>query len=428
MIARLVEGPLMVIATGGGAFMDADTRALILARCTAVWLDGDVDVLAERVGRRRHRPLLEGKDARTLLQGLAEARNPVYAEAHFAVRTDAQPHAKVVDRIGRGAGGVIRIGPLDGAALPPGRHFLVTDDNVAAAGWPDRLGADFAGRFILTPGEASKTLATVERLLDAMLEAGIGRNDCVVAVGGGMVGDVAGFAAALLKRGCRWAAVPTSLLAQADAAIGGKTAINTRQGKNLVGAFHAPAAVLIDPTTLATLPAAELRAGYAEVVKYGLIADPDFFAWCEANGAALIAGDEAARLHAIETCVRAKSAIVAADPRDESGQRALLNFGHSFGHAIEVETGIRHGEAVAIGMAMALRLSVERGLCPAEDAGRAIGHLARVGLPVENPIDPDRLAARMAHDKKGGALVLTRGIAEPFWPSLPPPPPRPRGR
>lgn len=309
---------------------------------------------------------------------------------------------------------MIRIGPLGGAALPPGRHFLVTDDNVAAAGWPERLGADFAGRFILAPGEASKTLATVERLLDAMLEAGIARNDCVVAVGGGVVGDVAGFAAALLKRGCRWAAVPTSLIAQADAAIGGKTAVNARQGKNLIGAFHDPAAVLIDPATLATLPAAELRAGYAEVVKYGLIADPDFFAWCEANGAAVIAGDEAARRYAIETCVRAKTAIVEADPRDESGVRATLNFGHSFGHAIEAETGMRHGEAVAIGMAMALRLSVERGLCPPEDAERALAHLASVGLPVDSAVDPDRLAWRMAHDKKAGALVLTRGIGRAF--------------
>jgi 3-dehydroquinate synthase len=309
---------------------------------------------------------------------------------------------------------MIRIGPLDGAALPSGRHFLVTDDNVTAAGWPDRLGADFAGRFILAPGEASKTLATVERLLDAMLEAGIGRNDCVVAVGGGVVGDVAGFAAALLKRGCRWAAVPTSLIAQADAAIGGKTAVNTRQGKNLVGAFHAPAAILIDPATLATLPETELRAGYAEVVKYGLIADPDFFAWCEANGAALIAGDEAARLYAIETCVNAKTAVVAADPQDRSGVRALLNFGHSFGHAVEAETGVRHGEAVAIGMAMALRRSVERGLCPAEDADRAIAHLESVGLPVDCDVDPNRLARRMAHDKKGGALVLVRGIGRAF--------------
>ena len=300
------------------------------------------------------------------------------------------------------------------ARLPPGRLFLVTDSNVEAAGWPDRLGADFTGRHILPAGEAGKTLSEVGRLLDALLDAGIGRDDRVVAVGGGAVGDVAGFAAALLKRGTNWIAVPTSLIGQADAAIGGKTGVNARQGKNLIGAFHAPSLVLIDPATLATLPAAELRAGYAEVVKYGLIGDPAFFAWCEANGAALIAGDGAARLHAIETCVRAKAALVAGDERDTKGKRALLNFGHSFGHAIEAETGMRHGEAVAIGMALAFRLSVERGLCPAADSDRAIAHLAAIGLPTVTDLDPARLAARMAHDKKGG-LVLTRGIGKAFF-------------
>ena len=312
---------------------------------------------------------------------------------------------------------MIRIGEglIGAAALPPhGRLFLVTDENVAAAGWPDRLGADFAGRMVLRPGEASKSLAQVEALLDAMIDAGIGRADHVVAVGGGVVGDVAGFAAAILKRGCNWIVVPTSLLAQADAAIGGKTAVNAARGKNLIGAFHAPALVLIDPDALATLPARELRAGYAEVVKYGLIGDADFFAWCEANGAAIIADDKAARLHAIETCVKAKTALVAGDERDTGGRRALLNFGHSFGHAIEAETGLPHGEAVAIGMAMAFELSVERGLCPPADAARAIAHLAAVGLPVTTDVAPARLAARMAHDKKGGALVLTRGIGRAF--------------
>lgn len=311
---------------------------------------------------------------------------------------------------------MIRIGAglIGEAALPAERLFLVTDENVEAAGWPDRLGAAFAGRFTLAPGETSKTLADVERLLDALIEAGIGRGDHVVAVGGGVVGDVAGFAAALLKRGTNWVAVPTSLIAQADSAIGGKTGVNARQGKNLIGAFHPPALVLIDPAALDTLPVAEMRAGYAEVVKYGLIGDPAFFAWCEANGAALIAGDRAARLHAIEICVAAKAAYVRGDERDTEGRRALLNFGHSFGHAIEAETGIRHGEAVAIGMATAFQLSVERGLCPAGDAERAIAHLASVGLPTATEVAPERVAQRMAHDKKGGALVLTRGIGKAF--------------
>jgi 3-dehydroquinate synthase len=312
---------------------------------------------------------------------------------------------------------MIRIGHglIGEAALPrDGRLFLVTDENVAAAGWPDRLGADYAGRVVLAPSEASKTLARVEALLDAMIEAGIGREDHVVAVGGGVVGDVAGFAAALLKRGCGWICVPTSLLAQVDSCVGGKTGVNARQGKNLIGAFHPPALVLIDPAALDTLPPDELRAGYAEIVKYGLIGDPDFFAWCEANGGALLAGDAPARLFAIETCIRAKTALVAGDERDTRGRRALLNFGHSFGHAIEAETGLRHGEAVAIGMAMAFRLSVQRGLCPADDAERVTAHLAAVGLPVRIGLDPARLAARMAHDKKGDILVLTRGIGRAF--------------
>jgi len=305
-------------------------------------------------------------------------------------------------------------GLIGRAALPEGRLFLVTDENVLAAGWPDRLGADFAGSFVLTPGEASKSLAQVEHLLDAMIDAGIRRTDHVVAVGGGMVGDVAGFAASILKRGCLWIAVPTTLLAQADSAIGGKTGVNARQGKNLIGAFHPPSLVLIDPEALDTLPERELRAGYAEVVKYGLIGDPDFFAWCETNGQALLAGDKAARLYAIETCLAAKARAVAGDERDTMGQRALLNFGHSFGHAIEAETGLRHGEAVAIGIMMAFELSVERGLCPPEDAARALAHFEAVGLPVTTDVDSARLDRRMAHDKKGGTLVLTRGIGRAF--------------
>jgi len=310
-----------------------------------------------------------------------------------------------------------------GALLPAGgRSFVVTDANVAAAGWADRVAASLGGpvaTHVVDPGERSKSLGELERLLDALLEAGIERGDRVVAVGGGVVGDLAGLAAALVKRGCRLVQVPTSLLAQADAAIGGKTAINTRQGKNLIGAFHRPEAVLVDLATLRTLPERELRAGYAEVVKYGLIGDAPFFAWCEQAAGALLAGDEAARRHAITTSVRAKAAAVAADERDANGERALLNFGHSFGHAIEAETGLPHGEAVATGMALAFRLSARRGLCAAADAERVEAHLAAVGLPTRlGRADPVRLAARMAQDKKCRdgrlRLVLARGIGAAF--------------
>jgi 3-dehydroquinate synthase len=296
-----------------------------------------------------------------------------------------------------------------------GRLVVVTDQQVWEAQGERLRASGFEIALVAVPaGEASKSWGQLEALVDRLIALGVGRGDPIVAFGGGMIGDLAGFAASILKRGVPYVQVPTTLLAQVDSSVGGKTAINAPAGKNLVGAFHQPAAVLIDPATLDTLPERELRAGYAEVVKYGLIGDPVFFAWCEADGAALLAGDTDARLHAIETCVRAKAAIVAQDERETSGRRALLNFGHTFGHAIEAETGMLHGEAVAIGMAMAFRLSVERGLCPAQDAERAIAHLEAGGLPTATRLDPARLAARMRHDKKGGALVLTRGIGKAF--------------
>jgi 3-dehydroquinate synthase len=307
--------------------------------------------------------------------------------------------------------------------LPPGRFFLVSDRNVEAAGWLRRVEVALAprvvGTYVLPPGEENKNFSRLEKLLEVMLEARVERSDHLVAIGGGMVGDLAGLSAALLKRGCGFVQVPTSLLAQADAAIGGKTAVNTRQGKNLIGAFHAPATVIADIDTLATLPRDELCAGYAEVVKYGLIGDARFFDWCEAHADALLAGDERALLHAVETSLRAKIRHVVGDERDLSGQRALLNFGHSFGHAIETETGMRHGEAVALGMVLAFRLSAQRGHCPQADAERVATHLARVGLPTRlEGIAPARLAERMGHDKKRESgrlrLVLARRIGEAF--------------
>lgn len=326
------------------------------------------------------------------------------------IRIDAGPYPVLIGRALLG-----EAEPL----LPAGRRFLVTDRNVAAAGWPERLGARIDLVHALDPGEANKTLPAAERLIHALLDAGIERGDSVLALGGGMVGDVAGLAAALTKRGCRLVQLPTTLLAMVDASVGGKTGVNTRHGKNMIGAFHDPEMVIADIDTLATLPAAELRAGYAEIVKYGLVGDAGFFGWCESNGRALIGGDEEARLHAIETCVRAKIAAVRGDERDRSGRRALLNFGHSFGHAIEAETGIAHGLAVAIGMAMAFRLSLARGLCPAEDVARVTAHLTETGLPTQpSGLDAGALGRRIDQDKKadGGRirLILTRGIGQAF--------------
>jgi 3-dehydroquinate synthase len=325
---------------------------------------------------------------------------------------------------------LIEDGLLDNAgdALRPyargGRLFVVTDEEVWAA-QGERLRASGLDIELVTvpAGEGSKSWPELERVVDSLLRLGIERSDHVVAFGGGMIGDLTGFAASIVKRGCNFVQVPTTLLAQVDSSVGGKTAINAAAGKNMVGAFHQPAAVLIDPTTLATLDPRQLRAGYAEVVKYGLISDPAFFAWCEANGAALLSGDAEARRHAIETSVRAKAAIVGEDERETSGRRALLNLGHTFGHAFEAEAGfsdrLLHGEAVALGMVLAFRFSTERGLCSPEHAERVAAHLAAVGLPTRPEIGtPAALIAHMAQDKKKSAgrvpFILAGGIGEAF--------------
>jgi 3-dehydroquinate synthase len=325
-----------------------------------------------------------------------------------------------------------RVGEVLAPYARGGRLVVVTDRNVFKA-----QGADFAAGLeaagispdgiVIEPGEASKDWSHLARLVDDLLARGVERGDHIVALGGGVIGDLAGFAAAILKRGCGLIQVPTSLLAMVDSSVGGKTGINVTAGKNMVGAFHQPSLVVIDPDCLDTLPQRELRAGYAEVVKYGLIGDPAFFAWCEDNGAALLAGAPAARDQAIRTCVAAKADIVAEDERETGGRRALLNLGHTFGHALEAAAGfsdrLLHGEAVAIGMALAFRFSADRGLCREEDAERVAAHLAGVGLPTSlsqagAEAEPEMLTARMLHDKKALdgrlRLILARGIGEAF--------------
>ncbi|HEY7810746.1 MAG TPA: 3-dehydroquinate synthase [Allosphingosinicella sp.] len=315
-----------------------------------------------------------------------------------------------------------------GEALAPfargGRLIVVTDEQVWAA-QGRRLEASGLRLEVIPvpPGEGSKSWQQLEKLIERLLALEVERSDHLLAFGGGMIGDLTGFAASVLKRGCPYVQVPTTLLAQVDSSVGGKTAINAGAGKNMVGSFHQPAAVLIDPLTLDTLHPRQLRAGYAEVVKYGLIGDPDFFAWCEQHGAALLAGDVEARVHAIETSVRAKAAIVAEDERETKGRRALLNLGHTFGHALEAEAGfsdrLLHGEAVSVGMALAFAFSARRGLCSEADADRVGAHLASVGLPVRPEFGtPASLVAHMAGDKKksGGRVpfILARGIGQAF--------------
>jgi 3-dehydroquinate synthase len=277
------------------------------------------------------------------------------------------------------------------------------------------------------PGEGSKSWDGLQSLVGALLDREIERSECVIALGGGVVGDLVGFAASIVKRGCGVIQIPTTLLSQVDSSVGGKTAINVPQGKNLIGAFHQPRLVLIDPEVLRTLPDRELRAGYAEVLKYGLIGDAAFYDWLDANLSAVMARDPAALEYAIATSVRAKAAVVAADEHETTGVRALLNFGHTFGHALEAETGfsdrLLHGEAVAAGMGLAMRFSAGRGLCSVEDATKVAEHLTRADLPTGARAGGlnatgETLAAHMAHDKKreGGRVpfLLSRGIGEAF--------------
>ena len=281
---------------------------------------------------------------------------------------------------------------------------------------------------IIAPGEASKSFPVLANGCERLLQMQIERGDLIIAFGGGVVGDFSGFAAAILRRGMDFVQIPTTLLAQVDSSVGGKTGINTGQGKNLVGCFHQPRLVLIDTDVLHTLPERELRAGYAEVVKYGLIDDPVFFAWLEEYGERLLAGDDQARTHAIATSCRAKARIVAQDEK-EGGVRALLNLGHTFGHALEAFAGydgsLLHGEAISIGMVMAFELSEQLGLCNKGAGARVEAHFKKQGLPTrikDLPHSPgptkDQLLATMAQDKKvaGGKLVfiMARDIGESF--------------
>lgn len=319
------------------------------------------------------------------------------------------------------------------AILPGARCAVVTDQNVAALHLaPLKVSLEdkglFLGDAVVAAGESSKSFPVLGRLCETLLKLGVERGDCVIALGGGVVGDLAGFAASILRRGVRLVQIPTTLLAQVDSSVGGKTGIDMPQGKNLIGTFHQPSLVLADISTLSTLPAREFRAGYAEVMKYGLLGDSPFFAWLEQTWPQVFSDEGSERLKAIETSIRSKAAIVEADEREESGTRALLNLGHTFGHALEAFAGysdrLLHGEAIAIGMRLAFAYSVEQGLCAAEDAARVERHLAAVGLPSKIADVPGKapstgqLLRLMAQDKKvkGGklALVLVRGIGQAF--------------
>jgi 3-dehydroquinate synthase len=329
-----------------------------------------------------------------------------------------------------GAGLIDQAGERIAPFLKRRRTVVVSDETVWAL-HGERLTAALSGALIevlpiiVPPGEQTKSFAGLENLCDRLLSLELDRGDVITAFGGGVVGDLAGFAAAIYKRGVDFVQIPTTLLAQVDSSVGGKTAIDTPRGKNLVGAFHQPRLVLADLDVLSTLPDREMRAGYAEVIKYGLLGDFGFFEWLEASGAAVLSRDPDALSRAVARSVEMKAEIVAED-ETEQGRRALLNLGHTFGHALEAETGygaaLLHGEAVAAGQALAFRFSAAQGLCTSQEAMRAGAAISAAGLPTTlaevaaAPFDAGRLVAHMGQDKKaqGGRLtfVLARALGE----------------
>ncbi len=466
VVARLLREKQRVLATGGGAFMMPQTREQISRHGLSIWLKADLDVLLRRVRKRNNRPLLSNADAEDTMRRLMAERYPAYGEADFTIYSGEGPHEAVVETIiaelETGLAAIDRLASpaprasvrveLDKRAYDiligpdlianAGEHIahvapgaacaIVTDTNLAREHLPalqaslDRVGVRHAA-IIVQAGESSKCWSVFAHVCDSIIGARMERGDMVVALGGGVVGDLAGFAAATIRRGMRFAQIPTSLLAQVDSSVGGKTAINSEHGKNLIGAFYQPALVLADTGALATLPLREFRAGYAEVVKYGLIDDAPFFEWLERNWRGVFErGPELTE--AIRKSCASKASVVARD-ETEQDDRALLNFGHTFGHALESLThydGSRlvHGEGVAIGSACAMRFSARLGHASDADAQRVDAHLREVGLPTRIRhiagwnAGADQILDAMYQDKKvqRGALtfILARGIGQSF--------------
>jgi len=369
VIRRLLAGDPLVLAFGGGAFMDKETRAAARAEAVSVWLRCPLNTLVRRVSGRDHRPLLADGDPSDILQRLIDQRYPIYAEADVIIdcgeESPDSTTSKVLDALLAwqpprrlsvvlpstsyelviGDDLLARAGALLAPVLPQKRAVVVTDATVAELHLPAlQRGLDATGiamqHIVVPSGEASKNLQSYLSVVDQLLEARVERRTTVIALGGGVVGDLAGFAAATTLRGLPFVQIPTTLLSQVDSSVGGKTGVNTPRGKNLVGAFYQPRMVLADTATLATLPPRELRAGYAEIAKAGLIGDAAFFAWCEHYGAGVVGGDRDAQAEAIKRACAFKAAVVGDDEREEkpSDGRALLNLGHTFGHALRRNT------------------------------------------------------------------------------------------
>ena len=448
-IDALTKLDSVVIATGGGAVISPINREHLADRGCVVYLKTSVGQQLERTKHSKQRPLLNTPDPEARLRSLMEYRSPLYESiADITISTDGQRVNAVCDaivsqlnqrmpnntmqRVDIDLGDrsyPILIGPdlltnqkLLSETISARNVFVVTNNRVGPL-YLDRLLNSLSDKrtasIQLPDGELHKTLTTVSTIFDALVAARMNRDAAIVALGGGVVGDMAGFAAACYQRGIDYVQVPTTLLAQVDSSVGGKTAVDHPGGKNLIGAFHQPRAVIADTSTLSTLPDRELRAGLAEVVKYGFIRDREFLDWIEANTQALLNRDPQALAHAIKRSCEIKAEVVGIDER-EQGLRAILNFGHTFGHAIETATGYGewlHGEAIATGMLLAADMSARLGWLSTDDSQRVARVIKQLGLPIEAPkIGPQKALELMGMDKKvlGGKirLVLLKSLGE----------------
>lgn len=457
VIRRLLKQSSIILATGGGAFMHDKTRALLKEKATTVWLHCNVDTLLERVSNHTHRPLLNTGDKREILSNLITLRYPIYAEADLTIPChdnsvettltqilltleQAQKMRTLPIKLSNTQYNVL-IGPnlleQAGSLLTPilaqKKVFIISDETVAALylkTLTDSL--DLAHiqyeAILVPPGENTKSIKYFEQVTNALLEKNIERKTPVIALGGGVTGDLSGFAAASVLRGVPFIQIPTTLLSQVDSSVGGKTGINTPTGKNLLGAFYQPQIVIADTQTLNTLPPRELLAGYAEIVKAGLIDDPELFAWCEENGEKILSKDHHYLDEAVERACAFKARIIKNDEFEQnSNGRNLLNLGHSLGHTLEAELGydgrILHGEAVALGCCLIFKLCTRMGVCPQEDTDRVLHHFKAVGLPtaikdIPTVFKAANLLKHLQHDKKvknGKILfVLVNGIGKSF--------------
>ncbi|CAI3926732.1 3-dehydroquinate synthase [Commensalibacter communis] len=457
VIRRLIKQSPIILATGGGAFMHPKTRALLKEKTTTIWLHCNVETLLERISHHTHRPLLNSGDKHEILSNLMATRYPVYAEADLIIpchdnkiettltqilltlerasnmRTlpiqlsDTQYNVMIGSQLLEQAGALIS--PI----LSQKKVFIIADENVAALHLQTLTDSLCHAQIhyetiLIPPGENTKSFKHFERVINQLLEKNIERKTPIIALGGGVTGDLSGFAAASVLRGVPFIQIPTTLLSQVDSSVGGKTGINTSTGKNLVGAFYQPQIVIADAQTLDTLPHRELVAGYAEIVKAGLIDDPELFQWCEENGQKILSKDHQYIDEAVERACAFKARIIKNDEFEQSSKgRNLLNLGHSLGHTLEAELEydgrILHGEAVALGCCLIFKLCTRLGLCPSEDTNRVLKHFKSVGLPtsikdLNSPMKATNLLRHLQHDKKvkDGKLlfILVNGIGKTF--------------